>query len=249
MPTLSIITVVFNRAETIGDALDSLYGQTHRDFEHVVQDGGSTDDTLAVLNGVGDPRMRLVSERDSGIYDAINRAVARCTGDYIGLIHSDDMFANEHVLADVACMLERTGADALYGDLDYVSAADPGRVIRRWRAGDFRPGRLKRGWMPPHPTLFVRRSICERFGAYDASFRIAADYDAMVRWFSTKDFRAAYLPQTLVKMRVGGVSNRSLRDVIRKTREDYRVVKSHALGGVGVILQKNLSKLGQFFLR
>lgn len=249
MTALSIITVVFNRAATVGDAAKSLYAQSFGDFEHVVQDGGSTDETIATLNDIGDPRMRLVSERDSGIYDAINRAVARCTGDYIGLVHSDDMFADEHVLADVVRELERSGADALYGDLDYISAEDPSRVIRRWRAGSWRPGLLKRGWMPPHPTLFIRRSICERFGAYDASFRIAADYDAMVRWFSIPDFKPTYLPQTLVKMRVGGVSNRSLRDVIRKSREDLRVIRTHRLGGIGVILRKNLSKVGQFFLR
>jgi glycosyltransferase involved in cell wall biosynthesis len=243
---VSIITVVFNRAGTVADALASLYAQSYADFEHVVQDGGSTDGTLAVLDQFSDPRMQLVSERDGGIYDGLNRAMARCRGEYVGLIHSDDMFAHPDVLANAMERLERTGADALYGDLDYVSAADPARVIRRWRSGAFRPALLKRGWMPPHPTLFVRRSLAERLGHYDTRYRIAADYDAMIRWFSSDGFSATYLPETMVKMRVGGESNKSLRKVIRKMREDYRIAKAHRLGGAGVVLSKNLSKLGQF---
>jgi len=246
---LSIITVVFNRVRTIADAVRSLHAQTYPDFEHVVQDGGSTDGTIELLGELADPRTRLVSARDGGIYDGLNRAMARCSGDYVGLIHSDDMLAHPDVLANVMHELERSGADALYGDLDYVSADNPDRIIRRWRAGHYRPELLKRGWMPPHPTLFIRRELCEQLGHYDTGYRIAADYDAIVRWFSSPGFSAAYLPETLVKMRVGGESNQSLRKVLRKMGEDYRIAKTHGLGGAGVILNKNLSKVGQFFAR
>lgn len=245
-PTFSILTVVRNRAETVGHALGSLYAQTFADFEHVIQDGGSTDGTAALLEAATDPRKRLISEPDGGIYDALNRAVARATGEIIGLLHSDDFFAHDHVLAQVSRRFEETGADAVYGDLDYVSASDPQRVVRHWRAGEYHPGLLARGWMPPHPALFLRRSVFERWGGYDTSFQIAADYDAMLRYLCNGELKLAYLPQVLVKMRTGGVSNRSLGRILQKSREDYRALRINAVGGIGALLYKNVRKLPQF---
>lgn len=242
----SIITAVWNRRATLGDALASLDAQSYRKFEHVVQDGGSTDGTLALLAANSDRRMRLVSEPDGGIYDALNRAMTRASGDVIGLLHSDDFLAHEHVLRDVAALFEATGADAVYGDLDYVSAVDPRRIVRRWRSGTYSPDKLRRGWMPPHPALFLKRSVIERWGGYDTSFRIAADYDSILRYFGKGGISAAYLPQVLVKMRVGGTSNASFQQILRKSHEDYRALRQNEIGGLGTLARKNFSKIGQF---
>jgi glycosyltransferase involved in cell wall biosynthesis len=245
----SIITVVWNRAGTLGDALASLSAQTHTTYEHILQDGGSTDGTLAVLEASPDPRRKVVSERDAGIYDALNRGLARASGDVIGLLHSDDMLAHPDVLARVAQRFAETGADAVYGDLDYVSAQNTDRVIRHWRSGEYHPARLREGWMPPHPTLFLKRHVIERHGGYDTSFRIAADYDTVLRYFGKGEISAAYVPEVLVKMRVGGESNRSLGRILRKSREDHRALKKNGIGGFGTLARKNLSKLHQFIVK
>ena len=245
-PTFSIITVVRNRVETVRDAIDSLYAQSFADFEHVIQDAASTDGTAELLKAVDDPRKCLISERDTGIYDGLNRALARTTGEIIGLLHSDDFFANDAVLGDVARRFEQSGADAVYGDLDYVAAADPQRIVRHWRAGEYAPGLLARGWMPPHPALFLRRKVIERWGSYDTSYRISADYDAVLRYFCSGELNVAYLPKVLVKMRTGGTSNRSLGHILQKSREDYRALRVNGVGGIGTLLYKNARKLPQF---
>lgn len=245
----SILTAVWNREATLGQALDSLDAQSYRDYEHIVQDGGSTDGTLALLETRRDPRRKLVSERDKGIYDALNRALDRATGDVVGLLHSDDFLPHPEVLARVAARFNETGADAVYGDLDYVSATDPTRVIRHWKSGDYSPAKLKRGWMPPHPALFLRRAVIETWGGYDTSYRIAADYDSILRYFGKGHISAAWLPEVLVKMRVGGESNRSLERIWRKSREDYRALKTNGVGGVSALARKNFGKLGQFVVR
>lgn len=242
----SIITAVWNREATLGHALDSLAMQSHGEYEHVVQDGGSNDGTLALLDSRADARRRVVSEQDGGIYDALNRALARTRGDVIGLLHSDDFYAHPDVLAQVARRFEETGADAVYGDLDYVSATDPARIIRHWKSGEYYPGRLRRGWMPPHPALFLRRSVIERLGGYDTRYRIAADYDSILRYFGRGGISAAYLPEVLVKMRLGGESNRSLGRILRKSHEDYRALRENGVGGLGALAWKNMSKLPQF---
>lgn len=247
--TFSILTVVWNRAATLGQALDSLQGQSHVDYEHIVQDGGSTDGTLALLQSRPDPRRQLISERDSGIYDALNRAISRATGDIVGVLHSDDFLAHPDVLARVAGTFATSGAEAVYGDLDYVSASDPTRIVRHWKSGPYDRAQLRRGWMPPHPALFLRRDVITRFGGYDTSFRIASDYDTILRYFGTGGISAAYLPEVLVKMRVGGESNRSIRHILRKTREDYRALKKNEIGGLGALVIKNVSKLPQFLTK
>ncbi len=250
-PKFSIITVVWNRIGSVADALLSLSRQSYPDFEHIIQDGGSSDGTVALLEkkAAGDQRIKLVSTRDGGIYDGLNRALERASGDYIGLLHSDDFFAHGDVLARVAERFEKSGADAVYGDLDYVAASDPSRIVRHWSSGTYSPSKLRRGWMPPHPALFLRRSVIQQWGGYDTSFRIAADYDSILRYFGKGKITADYLPEVLVKMRLGGESNRSLERIIRKSREDYRALRKNEIGGLGALLWKNLSKVGQYVAR
>lgn len=246
---ISVITAVYNRRDTLADAVRSLQAQTHDNFEHVVMDAQSTDGSLDLLEELADARMRIVSERDDGIYDALNKGMARATGDIIGLMHSDDFFASDTVLELVVRAFEESDVDAVYGDLDYVSATDPDRVIRHWVSGEFTRSKLKRGWMPPHPALYVRKEVIDRWGGYDTSYQIAADYDAILRWFGRGRINARYVPQVFVKMRVGGESNRSIERVARKSREDYRALRANKIGGFGALAWKNLSKLGQFRAR
>ena len=257
---ISIITAVFNRADSIAQAVESVQRQTHADVEHVVIDGASTDGTLEALRAFsGLPRrcaprndsisFVLVSEPDNGIYDALNKGFERASGEIIGVMHSDDFFADERVLARVVEAFADPEIDAVYGDLDYVAKTDTNRVIRHWKSGEYNPARLAWGWMPPPPTLFIRRRVFEQWGGFDTQFRIAADYDAILRYFGQGKIRAAYIPCVLVKMRVGGESNRSLAKIWLKSREDYLALRRNGVGGMGALMWKNLSKVRQFFQR
>lgn len=246
---ISLVTAVYNRRDTIAGAIESARSQTYQNTEHVIIDGASTDGTVEYLNDVLDDHTLLVSEKDDGIYDALNKGILRATGDVVGLLHSDDFFASEDVLAMVAKSFADPSIDAVYGDLQYVAKNDPPRIIRHWKAGPYSPAKLARGWMPPHPTLFLRKEIFENFGAYDTSYRIAADYDAILRWFGQGELKAHYIPEVLVKMRVGGESNKSFGKIITKSREDYRALRSNKIGGLGTLVWKNGSKLGQFLVK
>ncbi len=245
---ISVVTVVYNRAATIGEAIDSVQAQNWGDVEHVIQDGGSVDGTLDIIRQRAQPNTVFVSELDQGIYDALNRGIRRSTGDVIGLMHSDDVFAYDGVLRQVAAAFEEPGIDGVYGDLQYVSAKDPTRVVRDWRAAEYHHALLKSGWMPPHPTLYLRKQVFERFGLYDTSFEIAADYDAILRYLVTGRIKLAYIPEVLVKMRLGGASNRSLGHMLKKSREDLRAIRKNGVGGTGTLIAKNLTKIGQFLV-
>lgn len=247
--TITIITAVFNRVATIGQALDTVRRQTFADTEHLVIDAQSTDGTLDEIARLSTPAVRLISEPDAGIYDALNKGVRLARGDILGVVHSDDFFAHDRVLERVARAFSDPAIDAVYGDLDYVAADNPGRIIRHWRAGAFTPGKLRRGWMPPHPALFIRRRVVEGLGAYDTGYRIAADYDAILRWFGRGGIRATYIPEVLVKMRLGGESNRSLDRILLKSREDLQALRRNQIGGLGTLALKNMSKLNQFIIR
>ncbi len=243
---ISVVTAVYNRRDTVSDAVLSVRSQTHPEIEHVVQDGGSKDGTLDVLADLATPIMHVESTQDHGIYDGINRGIARATGDVVGLMHSDDLYASDTVLDRVAETMVDRQVDGVYGDLVYIAAADPPRVVRYWKSAPYHPDRLRRGWMPPHPTLYLRREVFDRWGAYDTEFRIAADYEAMLRWLVKGQIRLAYIPEVMVRMRVGGESNRSLGHILKKSSEDYRAMRRHGVGGVGTLLAKNFSKISQF---
>lgn len=243
---ISVVTAVKNGRNTLSEMLKSLHAQTHHDIEHIIQDGGSTDGTLDVLQRQGLPNTDIVSCDDTGIYDAINKGIRRATGDVIGLLHADDRLASPDILEDVAAAFEDEAIDGVYGDLQYVSRDNPNRVIRHWKAGNYSRASLRRGWMPPHPTLYLRRAVFDRVGLYDTSYRISGDYDGMLRFLTAGHVRLAYLPTVMVQMKMGGVSNRSFAHIIRKSREDYRAIRQNHIGGIATLVSKNVSKLGQF---
>jgi glycosyltransferase involved in cell wall biosynthesis len=249
MTTISVITAVYNRKDTIAQALDSVLAQTHKSVEPIVIDGASTDGTVEVLDRYRSRIPVIVSESDAGIYEALNKGILLSHGDVVGFLHADDLFAHDAVLERIADAFEASGADAVYGDLVYVNKHDPSRVMRYWKAGPFSPAKLRHGWMPPHPTFYVKRAVYERLGLFDTRYRIAADYDSIVRFLFLGSIHVAYVPEVLVRMRVGGVSNRSLSTIARKTREDHNIIRLNGVGGLPTLFRKNIDKLGQFWSR
>jgi len=246
---ISVITAVWNSETTVGEAIASVASQTHADLEHVIMEGNSSDGSLAAIERAAHPRMRLISEPDDGIYDALNKGVKNATGDVIGFIHSDDFLAHNGALARIAAAFDDPAVEAVFSDLDYVSQADTSCVIRHWSTGPYHPRRLKYGWMPAHPTLYLRRDVYERFGAYDKNLRIAADYDFILRYFSQATGKSVYIPEVLYKMRVGGVSNRNWAKICQKMEEDMLAIRRNRVGGVYTLALKNLSKVSQFLVR
>lgn len=243
---VSIITVVYNRMQTVYQSIDSVLNQSYRNLELVVQDGGSTDGTQEILNSIDDSRMVVESGQDDGIYDALNKALKRSSGDVIGLMHSDDFYSNSEVINNVVQYFRDPAIDGVYGDLEYVSRRYPDRIVRRWKAGQYNKSKLRWGWMPPHPTVFVRREFIDQWGAYNTRYRISADYDALLRWLLKGKLCLAYHPHVLVKMRVGGESNNGIRRLVVKMLEDYEVIRSHNIGGVLTLCSKNITKIHQF---
>jgi len=244
---ISVITVTRNCADVVCDCLDSAAGQSWRNVDHVVIDGASKDGTLELLQSRLDALSVLVSEPDHGIYDALNKGLRHATGDVIGFLHADDVYASPDTLSRVAQAFADPAVGAVYGDLKYVWSDRPDKVVRHWRSRPFTPDLLRRGWMPPHPTLYVRREWYERVGGFDTRYRISADYDHILRLFSQPDLNPVYIPEVLVHMRTGGASNRSLGAMVAKSREDLDILRRHRVGGLGTLALKNLGKLGQFF--
>lgn len=244
--SISVVTATWNCMQALPTCLASLHGQTHKRWQHVVVDGGSTDGTLEVLAQQRAHIDVLISEPDQGIYDALNKGISKSTGDVVGFLHADDFLADEAVLARIAAAFEDPRVQAVYGDLDYVRKAHPDQIVRHWRAGEFDRQQLGRGWMPPHPTLYVRRHWYAQLGGFDLNYRIAADYDSVLRLFSNPGFETRYIPEVLVRMRVGGASNRSLAAIWRKSREDLHALRKNAVGGWLTLLLKNTRKVRQF---
>lgn len=243
---ITVVTVSYNSAKTIGNTLASVAGQTHPDIEHLVIDGGSKDGTLQVIQQQGAHVARVVSEPDNGIYDAMNKGLGLATGDMVGFLNADDVFWDRTAVAAIADAATRTAAQVVYGDLELVRENDLSSVVRLWRAGEFSAWRLKFGWMPPHPTLYVAAQTLRKLQGFDARYRIAGDYDFMLRCLSDPAVTTAYIPRVLTKQRLGGASTRSARAIWRKSGEDLQALKRSGVGGVGTLLCKNLRKLPQF---
>ena len=250
MPKISIVTVVFNGAATIEETIESVAGQTLRDREHVIVDGASRDGTLEKIANHRDKLAAVLSEPDDGLYYAMNKGIALAKGEIIGFLNSDDVYADARVLEDVAAALQDPAVDACYGDLVYVARDNPGRVVRYWKSRDYAAGLIEKGWMPAHPTFFIRKRILEEIGGFNTRYRLQADYDLMIRLFVTRGIRTVYLPRILVKMRLGGHTNRSLRNVVSGNLEAYAACKENGIPvGPLFILGKIASRLPQFLHR
>jgi glycosyltransferase involved in cell wall biosynthesis len=243
---ISIVTAVYNSRDTVEQALVSVLSQIHPAIELIVIDGASTDGSLDILERYRQYFGVFISESDGGIYDALNKGIQSATGDVIGFLHADDVLQNTEVLCKVAAAFSDPKVDAVYGDLVYVARNNINNVLRYWRGGMYDDKSFQRGWMPPHPTFYVRRSIFERLGGFDMRYCIAADYDLILRFLAVEKIRSIYIPEVMVRMRVGGVSNKSLKSIVRKSLEDIDILRRNNVGGVWTLLIKNIRKVSQF---
>lgn len=246
---VSIITATYNSALTIASTLKSLEEQTYHNIEYIIIDGASNDNTLDFIKDHSSRVTTMISEPDKGIYDALNKGIHAATGDIVGFLHSDDLFAYPNAVKDIVATFKEYDCDASYADLEYVSKVDTDNVIRLWRSGVYYRAKLKNGWMPPHPTFYMKRDLYKKHGFFDLSFKIAADYDSLLRYLWANEVKMSYLPKVIMKMRVGGASNRSLKNIIHKTKEDVKALKNSSVFWPRALLFKNLSKISQFIFK
>lgn len=246
---ISVVTATWNCAKTLPDCLSSVARQNYPNLEHVIIDGASTDGTIDVIEEHIDQIDIFKSEEDKGIYDALNKGIQLATGDVVGFLHADDLYASDDVLSRIAEAFKDPMVCAVYGDLVYVSQDNTSKVIRSWQSNPFKMQDLGWGWMPAHPTLYVRRDWYSIINGFDISYRISSDYLSILKLFTQPGFRTVYIPDVLVKMRLGGASNNSIKAIIKKSKEDWRALRSchfSVPSALRAIIWKNLSKLSQF---
>lgn len=217
---VSVITVAYNSSKTIRETIDSVVSQTYDQIEYIIVDGKSTDGTIEIVKSYGDKISKFVSEKDNGIYDAINKGLEMASGDVISILNSDDIFAHEKVIENTVAVFESEQVDTVYGDLKYVSPTDNTKVKRYWKSGVYKRKKFLFGWMPPHPTFFVKREVYEKHGTFDTSLTSAADYELMLRFLYKNKVSAGYNPEVMVLMKTGGQSNASLLNHIVGNKED-----------------------------
>lgn len=245
-PKISIITVVFNAQNTIERCINSVLEQRFKNFEYIIIDGGSADDTRKIINNYRGSINVFISEPDRGIYDAMNKGISLATGDVIGILNADDFFADDDVLHNIAKVFAEQDVPILYGDLDYVDANN--KIIRKWRSGKYRKGMFNWGWMPPHPTFYCKKSLFDNLGGYKLDYGSAGDYELMLRFVHLNNIDTYYLNKVLIKMAVGGVSNKSLSNRVQAMGFDLKAMKdNNILLPVATILFKPLRKMAQFF--
>ncbi|NLO17091.1 MAG: glycosyltransferase [Arcobacter butzleri] len=249
-PKISIITVVWNNAKTIKDAIDSVISQTYENIEYIIIDGASTDGTVEIVQNYGDKISKFISEKDKGLYDAMNKGIALATGDVIGILNSDDFYKSNDILECVAKEFLDKDIDCVFANLEYVDGNDTNKVVRYWKSKPYENGLFQKGWHPAHPTFFVRREFYEKYGVFNLDFRISADYELMLRLLEKHKLRSKYINKTFVQMRIGGESNRSITNIIKANLESYRAWKENALyiNPLSFAL-KPLSKILQLFRR
>jgi len=224
---VSIITVCYNAEKHIEETIQSVLSQDFNDLEYLLIDGGSNDSTVEIVNKYNSKIDFIISEKDEGMYDAMNKGIKLAKGELIGILNAGDLFVNEKVVSEIVNKIEEK--DAIYADLDYVNELNTNKVIRKWKSGEINFTNFKYGWMPPHPTLFIRKKIYENFGMYRLDYKTAADYELMLRIFYKNECSAVYLNKVIVKMRVGGASNSSIKNRINANMEDRKAWKDNEL--------------------
>jgi glycosyltransferase involved in cell wall biosynthesis len=247
---VSIVTVVYNGESTIASALESIKAQDHHDIEYIVIDGASKDRTVEIVKSYGDLVTTLISEPDKGLYDAMNKGIANATGDIVGILNSDDLYASNDVISSVVAQLESSKADSLIGDLVYVKPDQIDKVVRFYSSKNFKLQRFEVGDMPPHPTFFARRELYEKHGNFNTHYRVVADFDLMLRFLYKEKASYVYLPKTMVKMRTGGLSDSGLKSKMRLNREILHSLRSHGMkASMLKIYSKYFQKIWQLVRR
>lgn len=247
---ITVVTVVRNAEKTIEETIRSIRNQGHTDVEHIVVDGASTDGTLDIVKRYRDTISKIISEPDSGLYDAMNKGLALATGEVVGFLNADDFYNHSRVLEQIDRVMKDPKVDACYADLVYVDPEDTTRVVRYWKSQPFKEGLCRKGWLPAHPTFFVRRQIFKRFGGFDLEFSRQADFELALRLLEIHKISAAYVPEVWVRMRVGGLSNNSILGVIKGNVEAYRACHKNGISVTPLFMvRKVLSRLPQFLSR
>ncbi len=246
-PKVSVVTAVYNNAATVKDTLLSVASQNYPHVEHIIVDGASTDGTLDIVRRFASENAIIKSESDRGMYDAMNKGIALASGDIIGFLNADDVYAGPHVLAEIVDAIVENNVDAAYGDLVYVDRSDAGKIVRYWKSQIYHDGLFEKGWMPAHPTFYARRGVYEKYGGYDLDYRRQSDFELTLRFLAVHKIKSAYIPKVLVRMRSGGAS-RGLRHIIEGNVEAYRACRRHSLDvSPFFIARKILSRVPQFF--
>jgi glycosyltransferase len=243
---ISVITVCYNSEKYLGDTIGSVAAQTYGNIEYIVIDGKSTDGTINIIRTSEGRISKWISEPDNGLYDAMNKGIALATGDVVGFLHSDDFFPHRQVIGKIAEVFGRTGTDAVFGDIRYVDQSNPSKVLTSRKYGKYKRWKMLLGWHPPHPAFYVKREFLVNGGWFDTSFHISADYDHMLLLLIGKKIRTEYIPEVLVMMRVGGVSNRTMKNVRKKWREDYRALRKNHFGTPLTIFLKTMRPVSHF---
>jgi glycosyltransferase len=245
---ISVITVCYNSSSTIEATIQSVISQNYSDIEYIIVDGKSTDSTLEIVTKYNNKISKIISEKDEGLYFAINKGISVAKGDVIAILHADDFYTDEHVLSKVMNAFSEKNCETIYGDLQYVDRVNTNKIIRNWTSGEYSDGLFRKGWMPPHPAFFVKKSCYDKFGLFNTSLRSAADYEIMLRLLHRYKVSTYYIPKVLVKMRVGGKSNVSIANRVKANREDKKAWIINGLKpGLFTFIRKPLSKLSQFF--
>ncbi len=226
---ISIVTVVYNNEDTIEQAILSVINQTYPDIEYILIDGQSTDNTLNIINKYKNQVSKIISEPDNGIYDAMNKGLKKCTGDLVGILNSDDFYKNQDVLSKVVKTFQEKNVDSVYGNLLYVDPENTEVVNRRWVSGEFKRSKFRYGWMPPHPTFFVKKKVYDEYGLFNLEIKSAADYEIMLRFLYKNKISTAYIDEVITIMRDGGNSNQSLRHRLKANKEDFRSWKINGI--------------------
>lgn len=243
---VSIITIAYNSAETIEDTIKSIIAQDYSNIEYIIIDGGSTDKTLSIVDKYKDSITTIISEPDKGIYDAMNKGVQNATGDIVGILNSDDLYANKSIVTRIVNAIG--SKDSIYADLVYVDRDNTDKVNRYWKSGKYKKGIFKKGWMPPHPTFFIKKLYYDKYGTYNLRLKSAADYELMLRMLHKHDISVVYLQEIITKMRVGGQSNVTLLNRLKANKEDRLAWKINDLRpGILTLTIKPLRKISQFF--
>jgi len=244
---ISIITVCYNAEETIEETIQSVLAQDYKSIEYIIIDGFSSDSTMEIVGKYKGQIHRVVSEKDKGIYDAMNKGIALANGEVIGILNADDIYASKTVISKIVSGF-KGNIDACYGDLQYVKKDNLEHIVRDWKSEKFKSGLFQKGWMPPHPTFFLRKECYDNFGVYNTSFSISADYELMLRMIEKHKIKSNYVPTLITKMRMGGESNASLRHRIRANQEDRRAWRINNLKAEPfTLIRKPLSKLNQYW--
>jgi len=246
---ISIITITYNSENTVEDTIRSMLQQDFPNIEYIVVDGASIDKTKEIINRYSANIDKFISEKDKGLYDALNKGIAMATGDVVGMIHSDDLYANPSVISKVAQTFAiDPDTEAVYADMVFVDRNDTAKILRTWKAGEYEEDAFKKGWMPPHPTFFVRKSVYDKYGGFNLDLKLSADYELMLRFIHKHKIKVTYLPETLVLMRMGGISNTSFFVKLKANMEDKLAWRINDMKpGLLTTIRKPLKKLKQYF--